>query len=77
MFLNSSSVWTLAPHKATLQMVLPAGVLDFIEINKSIGRQLHLIKLCCACIVQVSEKLFVAANMMIECHHFDLLNSCC
>ena len=58
-------------------MVLPAGALELIEINQSIGRQLHLIKLCRACIVQVSEKLFVAANMMIECHHFDLLNSCC
>ncbi len=67
----------MAPHIATLQMVLPAGVLEFLEINQLIGRQSYLIKLCRACIVQVSEKLFVAANMMIECHHFDLLNSCC
>jgi hypothetical protein len=58
-------------------MVLPAGVLESIEINQLIGRQLHLINLCLACIVQVSEKLFVAANMMIEWHHFDLSNSCC
>ncbi len=58
-------------------MVLPAGVLELIEINQSIGRQLHLIKLCRAFIVKVSEKLFVAANMMVECHRFDLLNSCC
>ena len=56
---------------------LPAGVLELIEINQSTGRQLHLLKLCRACNVQVSEKLFVAAKMMIECHHFDLLKLCC
>jgi hypothetical protein len=27
--------------------------------------------------VHVCEKLFVAANMMVECYHFDLLNVCC
>ena len=58
-------------------MVLPADVVKLIEINHLIGRQLHLIKLCRACIVQVSEKLVVPANMLIECHHFDLLNTCC
>ena len=58
-------------------MVLPADVVKLIEINHLIGRQLHLIKLCRACIVQVCEKLFVAANMMVECYHFDLLNVCC
>jgi hypothetical protein len=56
---------------------LSTCVLELIEINQSTRRRLHLLKLCRACIVQVSEKLFVAANMIIECHHFDLLNSCC
>ena len=67
--------WLL--KKWFFKWLLPAGVLELIEINQSTGRQLHLLKLCRACIVQVSEKLFVAANMMIECHQFALLNSFC
>ncbi len=67
--------WLLT--KWLFKWFLPACVLELIEIDQSTGRQLHLLRLCRACIVQVSENLFVAANMMIECHHIDLLNSCC
>jgi hypothetical protein len=45
-----------------------------------LSTQLHLLNLCRACIAQVSEKPFVAANMMLDCHNFDLftrLNSFC
>ena len=57
-------------------MVLPADVVKLIEINHLIGRQLHLIKLCRACIVQVSVRLFVATNQMIDTYLFDLMISC-
>ncbi len=56
---------------------LPAGVLESIQINQSTERQLHILRLCRACIVQVSERLFVPTNIMIDCYYFDLMISCC
>jgi hypothetical protein len=59
---SSSISLTMAPYKVTLHTILPASVLEFINQN-----QLQLQRLHCA-----GKK-----NMMIDCHHFAMFDSCC